>query len=292
MKPGISVGERIQIQNALMAELITACFGDKAKAIRLIEYERKRNSALKTMDAMEMALDRLCRDRGGIKRPAPSTPRHGTNAVWPNTSTGRTLDRQPGPPDVGIRMALSVLLACAIVGGFIKIASDSLKPQVPPHAQSEHQIPPVPTLPSLAARRPTPVQPAPHAYTREPQNSSGIFKCTASGKTVYSDSACGPLVTTKRLELADASGGFASPPRDRLEDLTANRLALEQTYQRNIQARVAEARVDSRKLECEDLGNRVNWLDASARAPQSGKMQDWIRADKARTRTRQFDLHC
>jgi hypothetical protein len=129
MKSGISIGEQIQIQNALMAELITACLGDKAKAIRLLEYERHRDSTLKTRDAIEMALDRLCRDRGGIKRPAPSSTNSGTNPGWLNTSPGGAVRRKSGPPDVNVRMALSVLLACAVVVGFTKIASKSLHPQ-------------------------------------------------------------------------------------------------------------------------------------------------------------------
>jgi hypothetical protein len=58
MNPGISTSERIRIQNALMAELLNACLGDKAKANRLLEYERRRNPSLKTMEALEMALDR------------------------------------------------------------------------------------------------------------------------------------------------------------------------------------------------------------------------------------------
>lgn len=71
MEAGISIGKRIQAQNALMAELITACLGDKAKAIRLLDYERHRNPALKTMDAIKIAVDWLCRDRGCIKRLLP-----------------------------------------------------------------------------------------------------------------------------------------------------------------------------------------------------------------------------
>ena len=293
MRSGISIGEQIQIQNALMAELITACLGDKAKAIRLLEYERHRDSTLKTRDAIETALDRLCRDRGGIKRPAPSASNNGTSPGWSSTSSGGAPSRKSGPPDVSIRMALSVLLACGVVVGFIKIASKSLQPPVLPSAKSKVSVPPVSTLQSPVIRETIPVPPVPpQRYTPEPQYSSAVFKCTVNGKTVYSDSACGTPVLTKRLMLSDTSGGFASPPRERLEDLTANRLASEQAYQRSIQARAAEIEGNAKKAECEDLGRRINWLDASARAPQSGQMQDWIRADKMRTQTRQFDLHC
>ncbi len=292
MKTGRSIGEQIQIQNALMAELITACLGDKAKAIRLLEYERHRDPTLKTSKAIETALDRLCHDRGGIKHSAPSASSSGTDSAWMNTRPSGALSRKLRPPDVSIRMALSVLLACAVVIGFTTIASKSLRPRVLPSAQSEVSIPPFSDPPPLVIREPMPAPPASALYIPESHGSSAIFKCTVNGRTVYSDSACGTPVMTKRLALPDTSGGFASPPRERLDDLTANRLASEQAYQRSIQARAAEIEGHAKKAECENLGRHVNWLDASARAPQSGQMQDWIRADKVRTQTRQFDLHC
>lgn len=292
MNPGISTSERIRIQNALMGELLNACLGDKAKAIRLLEYERRRNPRLKTMEALEMALDRLCHDRGGMYRAAPSTANRSAKPAWANTDSFAAVKRKQGPPDVNGRMVLSVLLACAVVVGFTKIASRSLHPEVQPPAQQEFQAPHVPYSPPTVYREPVPRPSTSQAYAPEPPDSTGIFKCSVNGRTVYSDSACGAPAATKRLALQDPSAGFASPPRERLEDLTANRLASEQAYQRSIQAQAAEIRVHARKVECENLGRHVNWLDASARAPQSAQMQDWIRADKARAQTRQFDLHC
>lgn len=292
MNPGISTIERIRIQNALMSELLNACLGDKAKAIRLLEYERRCNPRLKTMEALEMALDRLCHDRGGMYRAAPSTANRSAKPAWANTDSFAAENRKQGPPDVNGRMALSVLLACAVVVGFTKIASRSLQPEIQMPAQQEFQIPRVPNPPPTVYREPAPRPSTSQAYAPEPPNSTGIFKCSVNGQTVYSDSACGAAAATKRLALQYPSTGFASPPKERLEDLTANRLAAEQAYQHSIQAQAAEIRVNARKAECEDLDRRVNWLDASARAPQSAQMQDWIRADKAKAQTRQFDLHC
>jgi hypothetical protein len=63
--------DRIVVQKKLMRELVSACFGDKEKAIRLIEYERKIQPHIKTLEAIDNALDRLCHDRGGaIRNPA------------------------------------------------------------------------------------------------------------------------------------------------------------------------------------------------------------------------------
>lgn len=239
-----------------------------------------------------MALDRLCRDRGGMNRAAPFTANCSAKPARANADSFAAVSRKQGPPDVNGRMALCVLLACAVVVGFTKIASGSLHPAVQAPVQQEFQ--------TLRASNPSPTmyrEPAPRsstsqAYAPETPVSTGIFKCSVNGRTVYADSPCAAPAATKRLALQDPSAGFASPQRERLEDLTANRLADEQAYQRSLQAQAAEILVNAGKAECENLGRHVDWLDASARAPQSALMQDWIRADKARAQTRQFDLHC
>src|ERR1700712_954542 len=98
MKRGVSIGESIRIQNALMAELITACLGDKAKAIRLLEFERRRNPRLKTTDAIDLAVDRLCRDRGGIGRPASISANANPEPAWTNAVPFTSGGRKQGPP--------------------------------------------------------------------------------------------------------------------------------------------------------------------------------------------------
>lgn len=44
--------------------------------------------------------------------------------------------------------------------------------------------------------------------------------------------------------------------------------------------------------ECRALAAQITQYDAQARQPQSGQMQDWISAQKKRTRARQFELRC
>ncbi|MDR5171420.1 hypothetical protein IHQ56_06280 [Methylobacillus flagellatus] len=46
-----------------MQRLVTACRGDKEKARRLVEYERKLNPNLRTGVAIQNAIDRLEKDR-------------------------------------------------------------------------------------------------------------------------------------------------------------------------------------------------------------------------------------
>jgi hypothetical protein len=292
MNPGISTSERIRIQNALMSELITACFGDKAKAIRLLDYERHRDPTLKTMDALDAALDRLCRDRGGAMRAAPCAANDSAAPAWAHSTASRAQGGRQGPPDVSSRMGLSMLLACVVVLGLATIASKSLRNQAMPPVQPAPPVLPMVNPPPLIKRAPAPAMPARSADMPDAGPASPIFKCTVNGKTVYSDAHCGAPAETRRLALSDASSGFASPPKERLEDLTARRMASEQAYQRSIQAQPAEVHVDMRKAECDHLDRHINRLDASARAPQSGQMQDWIKAEKMRAQSRQFDLRC
>jgi hypothetical protein len=292
MSPGISSSERIRIQNALMSELLTACLEDKAKAIRLLEYERRRDPTLKTMDALDAALDRLCRDRGGAMRAAPSAANDSPSHVWAHAAAGQPQGRRQGPPDVNARMGLSMLLACVVVLGFATVASKSLRNQAAPLVQPEVPVMPMVDPPPPVKRAPAPAMPAPSAEMPYAHQSSHVFKCTVNGKTVYADAPCGTPAQSRQLAMPDASSGFASPPKERLEDLTTQRMASEQAYQRSIQARQAEVYADQRKAECDRLGSHVNGLDAAARAPQSGHVQDWIKAEKMRVQSRQFDLRC
>lgn len=70
LAPILSPNDRIVMQNELMSELVSACLGDREKALRLVDYERKLHPHIKTLEAIDNALDRLCHDRGGAIRNA------------------------------------------------------------------------------------------------------------------------------------------------------------------------------------------------------------------------------
>ncbi len=67
-----------------------------------------------------------------------------------------------------------------------------------------------------------------------------------------------------------------------------------QAAERNIALESAPmpAAAPSNKSECQSLDKQVEHLDAMARQPQSGQMQDWIRAQRQKARERQFSLRC
>lgn len=60
--------KRLATQNALMHDLIHACGGNKQTAIRLIERERNLEPSLKTLEAIDRAVAKLARDRGGYSK--------------------------------------------------------------------------------------------------------------------------------------------------------------------------------------------------------------------------------
>lgn len=275
-----------------MKKLVATCFGDKEKAIRLIEYERRCDPTLKTLEATEMALDRLCYDRGKAKRAPVESYSRGTAQASSNSNRFEAAKDRQGPPDMNVRMVLSALLACAIVLGFGIVASRSMKKPALPRVQAA--VPMLPTLiqPPQAATVEAPAPAASDANASESNRSSSVFKCVVNGHTVYSDAACGTAATAKRLVLVDSAGGFARAPKERLEELTARRVASEQAYQRTVQAELVQYDADTRKAECDRLNQHVERLDSLARLPQSAHGQDWIRAEKVRAQSRQYDLQC
>lgn len=49
---------------------------------------------------------------------------------------------------------------------------------------------------------------------------------------------------------------------------------------------------ESHLTECKALDAQITNYDAMARQPQSGQMQDWITAQKKKSRDRQFSIKC
>jgi hypothetical protein len=119
--------------------------------------------------------------------------------------------------------------------------------------------------------------------------SNRVFKCAVKGQTVYSNKECAAGATP--ITLHD-SAGVLSPPKENLEDLTAKRKAAEAEYERTIQTAQVAAPSAAIKVECDGLKQYIAQLEAMARQPQSGQMQDWIKQQKANAQSRQFDVHC
>lgn len=148
---------------------------------------------------------------------------------------------------------------------------------------------------SAAAPSPLPPQqyaaPAPATRvieTPRPQTGGTIYHCkNYSGGTFWAQAHCG-----QHNALIDR---IASVPAGLPFEQQVN-IAEQQRHAaaRNvaIQSAPMPAAVPSNQAECQRLDKEVERLDAMARQPQSGQMQDWIRGERQKARDRQFALRC
>jgi hypothetical protein len=182
---------------------------------------------------------------------------------------------------------LSFIFACAVVFGALALLDRSF-PEAPRQSKndslSEAQSPTSQPIPASS------LPPAPQASIQTDVVEQGrVRKCLLGGKIMYSDARCPEGASTRKIALHD-SAGIVSPRKDILEELTAQRLAREAVP---VHAPVQVSQVvQSNKFECDELGKRIEWLDAMARQPQSGQMQDWIRQERVKTRDRQSAVRC
>lgn len=115
-----------------------------------------------------------------------------------------------------------------------------------------------------------------------------VTKCIVHGKTSYSDAPCASgAVATQVTTRADHN--IMAPVR-----VTAT-VATETTYS-PAPAAVAQATAPSdyaaKKLECEALESRVQYLDSMSRQIQRAQTMDWIKDERKKARDRQFRIPC
>ena len=140
------------------------------------------------------------------------------------------------------------------------------------------------TLPRESGLRPYQNHDAPTPAT----GNRVVTKCIVNGKTSYSDAPCtSGAVATQVLTRADHN--IVAPVR-----VTAT-VATETTYS-PAPAAVAQATAPSdyaaKKLECEALESRVQYLDSMSRQIQGAQTMDWIKDERKKARDRQFRIPC
>lgn len=125
-------------------------------------------------------------------------------------------------------------------------------------------------------------------YPRMPEtndNTRTVTKCVVNGKTSYGDGDCVRGATTSQVttradhNVMQPVRPSAAPPR-------------EVTYVQETVVTQSTDALDTKKSECTWIDERIKYLDAMARQPQSGQMQDWITAERKRLRDRQFRIPC
>jgi hypothetical protein len=165
-------------------------------------------------------------------------------------------------------------------------------PYVPPTVVVAPARPETPSVerPSLPPRQ-THAAPAPEPRVIEslrPQTGGTIYHCkNYSGGTFWAQAHC-----AQHNALIDRIANVpAGLPFEQQVNIAEQQ---RQAAARNIAVQSAPVpqAVPSNKAECQSLDQRVEHLDAMARQPQSGQMQDWIRGERQKARDRQFALRC
>ena len=154
--------------------------------------------------------------------------------------------------------------------------------------------------PSTSRRAPARQETSPHAIPQHPtprpyQQASElpaghrvVTKCMIDGKTSYGDGPCASgavaaKVTTRADHNIMAPVRVTTGTRPEATFSPAPVVIVQNT---------APSDYASKKLECQSLDARVQYLDSMGRQPQSGQTMDWIKDERKKARDRQFRIAC
>jgi hypothetical protein len=154
-------------------------------------------------------------------------------------------------------------------------------PQPAPVEIKQVYQPPSQPIQQGANTRPAPV----HSGDRT------VTKCMVNGQVIFTDRDCPNGAKESSVTVNTANVGTVAP-RDQ-------ETAPEPGQQRNVVTTTttyttngAAANASGRAAECSYLGIRIKQIDSQARQPLSGQAQDGLSAEKARLRSKQYELHC
>ncbi len=140
------------------------------------------------------------------------------------------------------------------------------------------------TLPRESGLRPYQDHDAPTPAT----GNRVVTKCIVNGKTSYTDAPCASgAVATQVTTRADHN--IMAPVR-----VTAT-VATETTHSPApvaVAQNTAPSDSAAKKLECEALESRVQYLDSMSRQIQGAQTMDWIKDERKKARDRQFRIPC
>lgn len=141
-----------------------------------------------------------------------------------------------------------------------------------------------PTEPAAPSVPPTPAY---SSAAEAPGGTRSITKCIVNGKTSYGDTSCATgakatqIVTKENHNLMAAVHATAIT---KPEETAQPPAVIAQSDQGLDQLAM--------KAECKAWDERIKYLDAMARQPQSGQTQDWIREERKKARDRQARIPC
>lgn len=195
--------------------------------------------------------------------------------------------REPGPRLITICASLAVALALYLAGEvWLRDASTSGPPAAPstPARKLERMAPP-------AAPVHTPGSADPGPLAQHP-GSNAVMKCTAQGRTSYSDDPCPPGATATPVRIQPGLN-IAAPVLAPQPAPSAPPVVVAATQPPQVQLAVAAPpdRSTVRNL-CQVLDDEIKHIDAMAKQPQSAETQDNLAARRKRARDEQFRIKC
>jgi hypothetical protein len=151
-----------------------------------------------------------------------------------------------------------------------------------PIGPAQAGLPPGKPLPSPQAN----IQTRPSEPSTAAPGTRIINKCIVNGKTMYGDDACPQGSASARV--------VTKADHNLMSGLTPAQMAAAERIAPEAPSVYAQAggTVSDRIRECQALDERIKYLDAMARQPQSGQMQDWISNERKIARDRQFRIPC
>jgi hypothetical protein len=141
--------------------------------------------------------------------------------------------------------------------------------------------------------RPQVVRPAPEVYPPPTTVTRQVTKCVVNGTIAYSaasDCATGGRTIAVDPTRSEIDGGFSEYQLEMLRSADAR--IRRQEVEAQLALPAPAAAMSTRNAECAALDAHIRALDDRARQAISGHEQDAIRVERARARSRQFDLHC
>jgi hypothetical protein len=165
-------------------------------------------------------------------------------------------------------------------------------PEPSPAGRTEAtRVEPQRTAPPSPPPRPTFAAPSAESSVTEtpvPRTGPTIYHCkNYSGGTFWAQAHCSQhnaLID----RIANVPAGL--PFEQQVNIAEQQRHAAERNLM--VQSAPPPATAPDHRAECHGLDKEVERLDALARQPQSGQMQDWIRTQRQKARDRQFALRC
>lgn len=189
----------------------------------------------------------------------------------------------PAPERPLMHWIATVLVLLALVYAGYRIWESSSDRASPPKTRQDTSATSQPLPPPQTSAQPQSAAPAPPA-----PGTRIVSKCVVNGKTLYSDGACpqgtaGTQVVTKAdHNLMAGLTPAQMAAADRVQPVAPSMSTLAQSGNA----------IPDKASECAFINSEIKRLDAMARQPQSGQMQDWITAERKKLRDRQFRIPC